>query len=653
MLKIGHKITLSIFLSCTVVALLLGGLNFFNAQRLIIRDAENYLMSVLDYEAKMIEADLNHIQHMVYAQKTVIENTFNKEMALESPDYLESYKSQLSLIFMDFIEDFNVMSSWMLFNSHEVPGVHTVSFTREEGVFMREPEYDVVAENLENEPWWQNAIIQGEYWTLPYFWEPWDAEIISFSVPVFYDEFLIGVTGSEFFLDPYKKRLNDIRIYETGSIAIIDQEGNPIYIRDDFFYPNLNVLFKDQAFLNSGQGQGLMITEEKEFLAWRYLNNGWIILAIPVKEEMFENLGRIQNFTLMTLLFSFFIALSLGLLVSRTISKPLNQLTHLAENILSHESDLGFGKVKSSSREVQTLTSAFKVMQQDIAQMVKEIQMSEKNYRELAEEKSRELDQTMQSLIQSEKLAALGRLVSGMSHEINTPLGNAVTLASYLEQQNEKILKLLESECISKESILENTQNLVQTQKNLELNILRIVSLVESFKGLNVADKVEKIYPVEVYKIFHLIQSNFNHSCQRKNCELHVFADKDLLIQTHANELVAVLMELVKNAIDHNASEDNRLLKIVLEAREEGNQVIIEVSDNGRGIPREIQPKIFEPFFTTLRNKGGNGLGLSIAYNTVKVHLKGELKCESSESKGTVFTLKLKNRKDTPKDSSF
>ncbi len=248
-----------------------------------------------------------------------------------------------------------------------------------------------------------------------------------------------------------------------------------------------------------------------------------------------------------------------------------------------------------------------------------------------------DLSQTRETLIQQERMAALGRLVAGVAHEINTPLGVSIMTASFLA---DIVMPHLRGERVGRpEGERERDVEQIQLAFNLlASNLERAGRLVQSFKNVSadqhhgtarrfllrgyVAEVVESVRP-EVVRMRRSVKL-------LDGVDIGVIARPDALWQ--------ILSNLIINAATH-AYEDGAPGRITVDLRVEGALVSLVVADDGRGMAPETQAKIFEPFFTTRRDQGGVGLGLAISYNLAVDVLKGRLSCISEPGKGTSFTL--------------
>jgi DNA-binding response OmpR family regulator len=250
-----------------------------------------------------------------------------------------------------------------------------------------------------------------------------------------------------------------------------------------------------------------------------------------------------------------------------------------------------------------------------------------------------ELTQTRLELVQSEKMASLGRLVAGFAHELNTPLGIAVSSASSLQDNSDLINHLLEQEEVDEDELLDNLQSINQAAHLTLSHLKRATNLVKSFKRTAVDQVSDKLRDFEVKEVIEDTINTLHNQFKNSDIEIVLNCPIDLKINSLPGALEQILTQLLMNSLIHgfNEGQDAGLIKIDVQLKEEA--LYLEYSDTGKGIAEENVAKIFEPFFSTYRAHGGSGLGMYICYNLVTTQLKGSINCESLPEKGIQFSI--------------
>lgn len=265
---------------------------------------------------------------------------------------------------------------------------------------------------------------------------------------------------------------------------------------------------------------------------------------------------------------------------------------------------------------------------------------------ELKNSLERSRQQEMQ-LIQADKMATLGVLVSGIAHEINNP-NNLVMFNSDLVSRIVKdVTPILDEFYEAHPDRLLGGLAYVETRKELE-NLLagiavgsqRIRDIVAGLKDLarvDTGNMNQQIHINEIVRSSLLIVGNL---IRKSTAVFSVdYADDVPAAVGNIQQIEQVVINLITNAC-HALSKKTQAIRIETRADRAENKVLIIVSDEGAGIPAENLKRLFDPFFTTKRDIGGTGLGLSISYSIVHAH-RGELLVQSTEGEGTTVTLSL------------
>ncbi|QIR15697.1 sensor histidine kinase [Shewanella aestuarii] len=285
-----------------------------------------------------------------------------------------------------------------------------------------------------------------------------------------------------------------------------------------------------------------------------------------------------------------------------------------AINSMQQQVRASFDDVRQSKQELQTAL--------EDRERLLELERSYKD--ELArqvKEQTKELEQSLlilkraqQVLVEKEKMAALGGLVSGLAHEINTPIGICLTAASSQLSHVEELIALIHSDNATLEeinSILEEYQQSCQLIVN---NITRASTLIQKFKTVAAEQRYEKDTQFNLKQLLEDIidATQIMFSPQHVDVELNV--DSHLMVKSNASLLNQIIGNIMSNAYIHGF-KGVEYSRILINVKHEAEQINIEVQNNGLNIPCDVAEHMFEPFFTTARNKGGIGLGLAAAFN--------------------------------------
>ena len=252
------------------------------------------------------------------------------------------------------------------------------------------------------------------------------------------------------------------------------------------------------------------------------------------------------------------------------------------------------------------------------------------------------LQQAQQTLVESEKMASLGSLVAGVAHEINTPIGISVTASSYLQERVLDFKQHIESKQLSRSYLNDFVSNLDESMSLLQGNLRRASELIASFKQVAVDQSSEASYNFNVADNLHQVVVSLGYKLRKAQCDVDIHCDPSLVINSYPGSFAQIYSNLILNSVNHAFdAEWDRPKKITIVIEHNGDGLLIDYRDNGRGISPEIMPRLFEPFVTSRRGQGGSGLGTHIIYNLVVQLLRGRISCHSEPQQGAQFLIKL------------
>ncbi len=285
----------------------------------------------------------------------------------------------------------------------------------------------------------------------------------------------------------------------------------------------------------------------------------------------------------------------------------------------------------------------------------KRFEESNIHLQKLVQERTRELSQnleelktTQEQLIESEKMASLGTLVAGVAHEINTPVGVALTGITYLEDELKHLKKIYEDGSISEEDFYSFIEHSNEINQSIQINIKRAVELVRSFKQVAVDQSSQEIREIIAKEYLEDILLSLGSRFKQTKHKVKLHVDKDLKIVVNPGIFSQILTNLIMNSLIHGfKTKDEGTIDI--EIKTEDKKTVVIYKDDGVGITKEVKRHIFDPFFTTNRDDGGSGLGMNIVYNLVTMNLKGTIKVMDDVDCGVGFRVVMKNLPNTIK----
>lgn len=433
-------------------------------------------------------------------------------------------------------------------------------------------------------------------WTKPYFNANVKLDMISYISPIRVGGEMVGVIG----VDIDFNRLKDIceKADVFGKVILVDKDLN--------FLVHEKYTLKDQiqsieggtlselanTIKNNARGvEQYNLEGENKILGFSRLQNGWNLIVSMTTAEAFYDLNR-----------------SLVILVG------FNGVVMLVVFIISILSATSLQKLYMKNETLEML-----IHERTVA----------------LEETIVALNAAQNKLIVSEKMASLGNLITGIAHEINTPLGNAITVLSHLKYRLEELQNQINEKKMTISYLRAFKQEEDQAIELLEKSFYRIRALVNHFKLLSNMDDARHIQEIHVRAFIENIVKPFS---EEFSISFDIKCDPSLRMYSSPIVLEEVLRQLTKNAVVHGYSEKKGGL-VTIEFSNLDHQVVMIFSDVGVGVPSKSIDEIFEPFYTTKRHKGFVGLGLHVVYNLVTQVLMGDVKVTHNLPSGLVFTI--------------
>lgn len=290
--------------------------------------------------------------------------------------------------------------------------------------------------------------------------------------------------------------------------------------------------------------------------------------------------------------------------------------------------------------------------QQNLTDEIERRKKSEAAIRQSQESLERyveELNMAQDRLIQSEKMAALGGLVAGITHDINTPVGIGVTATSFLEERLSQLETAYNNKSLSPKGLEEFIKEAKQSAQLLATNLERASELVASFKQIAVDQASEAVRTINMRDYINEIIRSLNPRLKKTQHQVNLLCPTDMVLNLPAGAISQIFTNFIMNSVIHGFEDTNSGV-IDITVLDEGDFVDITYQDNGKGVTQEQLHKLFDPFFTTKREQGGSGLGTHISYNLVKQTLGGEISADSEVGKGLSYHIRFP--KTLPKPSS-
>lgn len=248
------------------------------------------------------------------------------------------------------------------------------------------------------------------------------------------------------------------------------------------------------------------------------------------------------------------------------------------------------------------------------------------------------LNQAQDRLVQSEKMAALGGLVAGITHEVNTPVGISVTATSFLQERLTRLSLAYQGKTLTPRMLEEFLDEAQQSANLLESNLSRASELIASFKQIAVDQASEAIRTINLCEYIHEIIRSLQPHFKKTRHQIEVNCADNIILDCPAGAISQIFTNLLMNSLIHGFErmEQGQIRITVLD---DNDNIDIRYADNGKGLEEEQLSQLFHPFFTTKRDQGGSGLGTHITYNLVRQTLGGHIEVNSEPGQGLHYHI--------------
>jgi len=381
------------------------------------------------------------------------------------------------------------------------------------------------------------------------------------------------------------------------------------------------------------------ISLENETFGYLYLEKDTAVLNTFVKDS-------IENAIIFSMITLFIIGFVIYY-ISGTLIRPIVNLSKNLEH-LSVTQEYSTRLEYKSKNEIGKLYTSFNSLFNSIESHQNELEKLTLDLENRVVVRTEELTESLETLkkaqtqlVESEKMASLGSLVSGVAHEVNTPLGNAVTGSTIIKQESKELLESMKNGTMKKSTLEESLNHINETARLLFKSVNSAASLIRSFKKISVDQSIEEKRNFDIVEYTHEVVKTFSNQLKRGPISVVVDAPKTLLVNSYPGAFAQLLNNFIQNAIVHAFEVKKEDAQIIIEMRVRKKELEFIFKDNGCGMNDNMKHKAFDPFVTTKRNAGGTGLGLNIAYNIVTQKLKGTLLLETEVGKGTSFIVHI------------
>lgn len=404
-------------------------------------------------------------------------------------------------------------------------------------------------------------------------------------------------------------------------------------------WSELNASFRE----NSGTVQYRRLADS-DLLAIDIPSLGWVAALSQPLAVSRDEFNAIQNASSLAIFLFMLVSLVVSLWSIYKVARPLSKLAIVAGKFSRGETQLALPgsmiwEVKQLTRSFSRMLNAVRYRESMLRELNTNLEMRVSQRTMALNESLESLRQAQSQLIINEKMAALGQLVAGVAHEMNTPLGVGVTASSALKDEISLIRSEYEDGGLRRSTLEAFLTSAADLAEVLHTNVGRAVDIIASLKQVAVDQQVEHVRQFEVLGYLRMLVDALRPEINKGSHTVVLEGDESVSVVSDPGYLSQIFSNLIVNSLVHGFDGmEGGTISIIVGSEDDG-MVSIVFRDNGRGF-RDAEPaRIFDPFYTTRRGRGGTGLGLNIVYNLVTRNLGGTISSFTDGEPGVAFRI--------------
>lgn len=501
--------------------------------------------------------------------------------------------------------------------------------------------------------------------------------------------------------DIFSSAVENFYIGDSGFMVIVDENGqliaSPKRSKELVSNNDLKAIVGN-ALENSKQYEKLnpnllrnietSVGENEYFVSYSKLQNTrWYIIALVETQALTSGTTTLIQMMIVIIAIAVAISVLLSLLFTRRLFKPIVKLSEAMKayqsgnygqriddtfryefevlkenyNLMADRISNDFNRINEYSTSLERSQSELNTLNQELEDRVEErtrelleantylektLAQNQETQVELIITKNElensliELKETQSKLVETEKNAALGQLLAGISHEINTPLGTALTSITYLDTMQRDLIAKFDKNTLGRSAFIDFLKDATETTKLITSTLHKTIGILNRFKEITILHSERDLSSFSLYERVNDITQIYKEKDRRIQYKLSISPEVELYAPSG---LIQEILEiLIENSITHGFSDEAILTPIVsIEALVKDGDLELVYSDNGKGLELYQESRIFEPFYTTTFGSGGSGLGLHLLYNIVSTTLQGRVDIVDIEGQSLSFKLTL------------
>ncbi len=672
MKKISSQLVVITIICILITGVVIGSLSVWQSIKSVRGQAEESLLTQAESYAKQLERITAETEMLVSDANVIITESANQSDLDQELDAFISNTRDVIRIMAGNV-DFNTnLYATLIPEYAKGDKLVNLVYMREgdKFVFTELPWYvDKMEDQAENLVWFNEPIRLGRgYWTDVYYDPNIQLWMVSYCEPIKTNNGIIGVVGMDVNFEILSGIIREAQFYESGYASLVDKEeyflSHPVYEHTDNLNTVANGQLKNLAQIIKVQDSGILaysLNGVKKITGFAQVEDQFTVFTTISEAEAMAAVYLLRNRIVLVILAVTLLMVLFAYLIGRHIARPIEMAADLAKNITHGDFDTTLSvDVMSRQDEIgvlgKTLTEMTKSLKNMMAERDAVLHELEVTNLELEkrvqvrtselERLNRELKETLEhltetqfKLFRAEKLSTLIHMISGLAHEINTPIGICITSVTYLTRLTDEIwahlreLDASHTESRAYASEVRDAARLIENNLNSMVHLIDRLKIYSQIKNpnekdcFNACDILKEIYANSIKSLGH-------------NQEITIECSENIEICGDSKGFVVVMNILIDNALVHGFEKQlPGEIIITGEVKESGVEIVF--TDTGKGIDAEKSAHIFDPFFTTKRGRENTGLGLFTAYEIMTLHFDGEIALDLDYTEGSRFILRF------------
>jgi len=478
----------------------------------------------------------------------------------------------------------------------------------------------------------------------------------------------LGVTNTQFYESNAQSHARNfildleladgvIQIYERKTMKIFNQDET---LNQAFYNDLYNRIISNPQTNKTAVEESVKVDSDSYAVFYQYFEPwDWVVMIYMDEEVIYQSITKSMAQMLLVVASLIILTALFLYIVTGQLTTPIDAIMVAVKSIGT--GDYGQKITVNTQDEFKDLADAFNNMSdkinenfKDLNDMTHELRVVNSELELRVAERTEELQETNEELeysihqlkaaqddlVESKKLAALGSLVTGISHELNTPIGIGITTASFIVMQIDALIDQYQKGKLKRQEFESELTN-VKNSANLILdNLNKASNMVSDFKLIAVDQEREEKREFELIHHMKNLSQNMSVLLRKGNHNINLEYDEAIEMYSYPGAITQVVSHLIMNTLEHGFTDITEG-QINIRMKRDGKNATIIYEDNGAGMNSKLVQRIFEPFFTTKLGTGSSGLGLNVVYNLVTGVLHGKVTAESNINNGLKLTFTL------------